>query len=137
MSTLAVVGSRSLSHNTDAKRKAMGILTRGLAAHPEITTVVSGGAHGPDRWGQLVAYENNLSFKLHKPDWNHHGRKAGFIRNELIVQDADLLIAFWDGLSAGTQHDIELCKKYAVPHHIFVWDGRTYHKFRPYDDPED
>ena len=33
------------------------------------------------------------------------------IRNVDIVEDSDLLIVFWDGLSRGSEHSINLAKK--------------------------
>ena len=73
--------------------------------------IVSGGARGADSLGEKWANENHVKTLIHLPDWDLHGKAAGFIRNELIVDDSDLIIAFWDGLSRGTEHSINLAKK--------------------------
>ena len=33
-----------------------------------------------------------------------HGKSAGYIRNEQMAQNADALVAFWDGKSKGTKN---------------------------------
>ena len=77
----------------------------------KVWLIVSGGARGADSLGEKWAKENNVKTLIHRPDWNVHGKAAGFIRNELIVDDSDLIIAFWDGLSRGSEHTINLAKK--------------------------
>jgi hypothetical protein len=76
---------------------------------------VSGGAVGADKCGEQFARENDLSCEIYKPDWKQYGKRAGFIRNETIVQKSELIIAFWDGKSKGTRNTISLAKKYNVP----------------------
>jgi hypothetical protein len=46
------------------------------------------------------------------PDWDKYGKKAGPLRNELIIQSADLVLAFWDGTSRGTKSSIDFALKY-------------------------
>ncbi len=45
-------------------------------------------------------------------EWDKYGKSAGFIRNELIWEYSDCGIAFWDGISKGTQHSFKLAEKY-------------------------
>ena len=77
----------------------------------DVFIIVSGGAKGADLLGEKWANENNIKKLIHKPNWEIHGKVAGFIRNELIVDDSDMIIAFWDGLSRGTEHSINLAKQ--------------------------
>lgn len=76
-----------------------------------IATVVSGGAKGVDAMGERYAEEMNLKLNLFYPDWNQHGRAAGYIRNRKMAENADALIALWDGQSRGTKNMIETAKK--------------------------
>ena len=46
-------------------------------------------------------------------DWNK-GKSAGYIRNEKMANYADALIAFWNGMSRGTEHMINLAKQYKL-----------------------
>jgi len=73
--------------------------------------IISGGAKGADLLGERWANENNIPTKIFLPDWNTHGKSAGFIRNKDIVENADLVIAFWDEVSKGTKHSIDLAIK--------------------------
>lgn len=77
----------------------------------EITTVVSGGARGVDHMGEIFAEEMNLKLTVYKADWERNGRAAGPIRNRKMAENADALIAIWDGKSRGTKNMIETATK--------------------------
>lgn len=76
----------------------------------DIQNIVSGGAKGADSLAAQYARENNIALIEHLPDWNQFGKSAGFIRNQKIIDDSDEIIAFWDGLSKGTKHSIDLAQ---------------------------
>ena len=108
MIKLAVIGGR------DFNNKAL--LTKTLdEIRDKISVVVSGGAKGADKMGEDWATENNIPTKIFYPDWKKWGPSAGPRRNELIINECDECIAFWDGKSKGTAHSIELCKKQNKP----------------------
>ena len=44
-------------------------------------------------------------------DWDTYGKSAGYRRNQLMADNADALVAFWDGQSRGTGHMINLAKE--------------------------
>ncbi len=73
----------------------------------EIATVVSGGAQGVDALGVRYARETNKPLDIYKADWKAHGRGAGPVRNKKMAENADALIAVWDGQSRGTKHMID------------------------------
>ena len=74
-------------------------------------TIISGGAKGADRLARRFAYDNYLTLIEHHPEWEKYGKRAGFIRNELIIKDAYKVYAFWDGCSNGTANSISIAKK--------------------------
>ena len=76
------------------------------------TKIISGGARGIDTFAEDFAHNFNIDLQVFKPDWAKYGRKAGFIRNEDIIKNCDICLAFWDGESHGTKHDLELCEQY-------------------------
>jgi hypothetical protein len=76
-----------------------------------ISTVVSGGAKGVDTLGERYATEMNLQLNVFVPDWDTHGRAAGPIRNRKMAENAEALIAIWDGKSRGTKNMIETARK--------------------------
>lgn len=105
---IAIVGSRSF--NDYAKLKDF---IHQICELDELTptTVISGGAKGADTLGAQYAKENNLKLLEFIPDWKTFGRSAGFKRNVDIIENCDVCFAFWDGVSHGTKHDIELCEQ--------------------------
>lgn len=76
-----------------------------------IATVVSGGAKGVDALGEKYAIETNKTLHIYEADWEKHGRAAGPIRNRKMAENADALIAIWDGKSKGTKNMIETATK--------------------------
>lgn len=81
---------------------------------------ISGGAKGVDSWAEESAKQMYAKCIIFKPDWNKYGKRAGFLRNQLIVNEADKLIAFWDGESKGTKHSIDLAIKKGIPVNIYI-----------------
>jgi hypothetical protein len=105
---LAIIGSRSFTDYNKLKE----ILKPYRA---KVTLVVSGAARGADSLGEKWAKEYNIQTLIFPADWNTHGKRAGFIRNEDIIKNCDGCIAFWDGQSSGTKHSLYLCEKYNKP----------------------
>lgn len=70
--------------------------------------IVSGGARGADKAGEMYANEEKLDLEIFPADWKKFGKAAGFRRNEQMAEFADALIAFWDGKSHGTKHMIDI-----------------------------
>lgn len=77
----------------------------------EDDVVVSGGARGVDKTAARAARSRGLHVIEHIPDWEKLGKSAGYVRNKDIVNDCDVLVAFWDGRSRGTMHSILLARK--------------------------
>ena len=77
--------------------------------------VVSGGAKGADSLAKKYAEEEKLEYIEFLSDWDGLGKRASFIRNQQIVDDCDMVLAFWDGKSKGTEHTISLAKRAKKP----------------------
>ena len=76
-----------------------------------ITEVVCGKAKGADSLGELWALSRKIPVKYFIADWDGLGKKAGHVRNAEMGDYADMLVAFWDKNSKGTQHMINYAKK--------------------------
>jgi len=100
---IAIVGSRKYP---DLERVAAYV---GTLLSTDV--VVSGGAAGVDQAAAGAARSCGLDVVEHLPDWQRLGKAAGMIRNKTIVNDADSVVAFWDGHSKGTQHTITLARR--------------------------
>lgn len=70
--------------------------------------IVSGGAKGADTLAILYAESYGYTCTVKMADWNHYGKRAGYIRNAEMAEYADGLVAFWDGKSKGTKHMINI-----------------------------
>jgi predicted Rossmann fold nucleotide-binding protein DprA/Smf involved in DNA uptake len=104
MTKWAIVGSRDFPDKDFVFKILDEVLKPG-------DVVVSGGARGVDSWAAEYAKQHNLEVKVFEPDWRMYGRGAGMRRNQYIVSEADEVIAFWDGLSKGTENTIGLAEK--------------------------
>ena len=69
-------------------------------------TIVSGGAIGADTFAEKYAKEKHITRLIIKPDYEHHGKIAPLLRNKVIIDYSDMLVAFWNGKSKGTLHAI-------------------------------
>ena len=78
-------------------------------------SIVSGGAKGADSLGYQYAKDNGLDYTLFAANWDEFGKSAGFRRNQQIVDACDMVLAFWDGVSKGTQDTINKAKKVKKP----------------------
>lgn len=88
----------------------------------QITLMVSGGAKGADKLGEKWAKEKNKEVLIFYPEWEKYGKSAGFKRNKDIIENSDIVFAFWDGQSKGTQSSIELSKKLNKELKIIKWN---------------
>lgn len=106
---LAVVGSREF---TDFNFLEKSVLD--LELKIDVDTIVSGGCRGTDKLAEQYAKKYNKKLIIHKPDWSK-GKIAGPLRNSLIVNDSDCLIAFPNDTSKGTYDTIKKAKLKGIP----------------------
>lgn len=88
-----------------------------------ITEIVSGGAKGADRLGEIWAKAKGIPLKIFYADWTKYGRRAGPIRNAEMGDYADALIVFWDGKSRGTKNMIDYAKKKNLTITVYRYDN--------------
>ena len=100
MSTTKIIiaGGRDYEDYEGLERDA-GAIIESISGRIEI---VCGCAKGADTLGEQLATEFGYKITKFPADWYKHGRAAGHIRNRDMAKYADVLIAFWDGKSKGT-----------------------------------
>ena len=94
-----------------------------------VTVIVSGGASGADSLGKKYSEEvlgkepeiypalwddltaEPCKIKIRKKDGKEYNALAGFNRNTDIVNNCQMLIAFWDGKSPGTKDSLDKAEK--------------------------
>ena len=82
-----------------------------VLSHFENVSIVSGTARGTDRLGERYAKEHGYKVDRFPADWDKHGKRAGYLRNQQMAKYADGLIAFWDNKSKGTKNMISEANK--------------------------
>ena len=113
---VAVVGGRTFNNYE---------LLKATLDSYSITCIISGGATGADTLAATYCKEHNECFEeddparielvVHLPQWDVYGKSAGAVRNQLIVNDAETMVAFWDGSSKGTKISIDMAKRKGIP----------------------
>ena len=114
---VAVIGSRNLT-------------VENLESYlpPETTEIVSGGAKGIDSCARAYAVQNGLRLTEFLPDYRRFGRGAPLKRNIQIAQYAELVLAFWDGKSKGSEFVIGYCHKSRKPIEVFSLENGSWKK---------
>jgi hypothetical protein len=94
-------------------------------------TIIHGGARGADSLAGNIAKKLGWKQLVFLPDWDLHGKCAGIVRNDLMLdQQPDLVMAFWDGKSRGTQHTIREATKRKIKV-IIHYDKRNFNQSDP------
>lgn len=85
-----------------------------LHARTPITLIIQGGAQGADKMGGYWATKNAVPCRVFEADWDKHGKGAGHIRNQQMLDEGhpDLVVAFPGG--RGTANMIERARKAGV-----------------------
>ena len=112
---VAVVGSRYFVNLELVRKYILGL--------PKDDTIISGGAQGVDTVAVETAKARGMWTKTIPADWQQYGKRAGAIRNQLIVNEAEVVVAFWDKVSKGTKITIDMAYKAKKPTYIFMEDG--------------
>lgn len=79
------------------------------------TAILCGGARGADELGKRYGEKHGIPITMYPAKWGKYGKRAGMVRNREMLQDADALVAFWDGQSHGTGNMIEIAKQKGIP----------------------
>ena len=111
---VAVIGSRGLK--VDNLEKYLP---------KEVSEIISGGACGVDTSAREYALSHGLKLTEFLPEYSRYGRAAPLKRNTLIIENADIVLAFWDGKSRGTKSVIDACRKKGVSLAVYLLGKET------------
>lgn len=120
---IVIAGSRDFNDYDFLKKEVLDIVKHNNIPK-KLCKIISGGARGADTLGERFAKEYGLEIKRFIPDWDGLGKRAGYVRNaemaKYAVEDGNygMLVAFWDGISKGTKHMIDLANRYGLIVHI-------------------
>ena len=106
---LIVAGGREF---TDRTRMAQALSEIALEhLDDRDITFVSGMARGADMTAHTLVTESGYKCREFPADWDKYGKSAGYKRNTQMAENADGLVAFWDGKSRGTKHMIDIANR--------------------------
>ena len=105
----AIIGSRNITNIA---------LSRFIPK--ETTEILSGGAKGVDTIAKEYALENGLKLTEFFPEYERYGKGAPLKRNITIIENADIVLAFWDGKSRGTKFVIDNCHSRNIPVRVYL-----------------
>ena len=86
-----------------------------LLVNKSQVTIISGGARGADSLGGKYAMMRGYPLIIMKADWAKYGKCAGYLRNEEMLRIATAAACFWNGISRGTSHMIDLTMQSGKP----------------------
>ena len=116
MRTIGIVGSRRRDTPNDQRL----IEEKFTELYEPGDRIVSGGCPvGADAFAEVLAKNCGTTITIHYPDWNGKGRAAGPIRNTLIADDCDVLIAaVAPDRTGGTEDTVKKCEKRGKEVHL-------------------
>lgn len=109
-----IAGGRDFRNYNGLKNYCDEILKNMVEQGYEIK-IISGTANGADKLGERYANERGYEILQFPADWNTFGKRAGYIRNKQMAENADACICFWDGASRGTKLMIQIAKEKQLP----------------------
>jgi predicted Rossmann-fold nucleotide-binding protein len=96
----------TLSKNMDALQ---------ACSDPPISMVITGGAAGADNLAHRWALRRGIPTVQCEANWNAHGKRAGWIRNNTMAQlEPDLVVAFTGGRGTAMMIEIAEARKIKV-----------------------
>lgn len=122
---IAVIGSRTFDNYSQLQEELHIIIYEENEGLFDDVVIVSGGARGADSLGAMYANQYNLELVIYEANWkdlSHPNRRikegkygkydanAGHRRNTLIIDDADIIVAFHNG-SPGTADSLKKARK--------------------------
>lgn len=122
--TLLVTGSRSIT-NSRVVTYVLTQILEDLGGAAGALTLLHGGAAGVDLLADEWARGRHLPTRCLRPDfvtypYRTFGSKAYLIRDRAMVDQADLVVAIWDGVSTGTKYTLEYAGEKGRLHSVWL-----------------
>ena len=115
---IGIIGSRE----RDARKDFEKIWCVFKKVYKKGDWITSGGCpRGGDRFAEKVARHCGCTIIIHHADWKTHKKSAGFVRNTLIANHADILIACVSPIrKGGTEDTITKFKKARGESNLYI-----------------
>jgi hypothetical protein len=107
--TVLVCGSRGWDSYSSIRDYLAAFVDRGGVS------IIHGAANGADSFVGGACIELGLTCYAFPPDYKAFGKDAPHVRNDLMLKNADRVVAFWDGKSPGTASVVAKARKLGIP----------------------
>lgn len=122
---IIIAGGRDFNNYELLKNKCNGIIK---FLNPDNIEIISGAAKGADSLGAQYAKENNYKLISMPANWNLFGKQAGYLRNiemaKKAIENDGVLILFWDKISRGSKHMLDVARGYNMKIFIIQYEMR-------------
>lgn len=89
---IGIIGSRRRDEYRDYKK--IKDIFESVYNKEDEDWIISGGClKGGDKFAEKIAKKYGIPILIFYPNWNKYGKGAGFVRNTLIAEVSDILIA--------------------------------------------
>lgn len=118
---ILVTGSRTWGDATTIHQALQVVADAAIRENVPMVTVVHGACPNgadelADQWVRWYRGDTLVLAERHPALWRQHGKRAGMVRNELMVSlGADLCLAFIRDDSPGATHCLELALEAGMP----------------------
>ena len=110
MKRIIIIGSRRRNSETDFWIVAKQF----VKIYEDGDLLVSGGCpKGGDKFAEDISAACNIWMVTFEPEWNRYGKGAAFVRNTIVAQNGDIVIAcVASDRTGGTEDTIKKFKKF-------------------------
>jgi hypothetical protein len=116
---IIVAGSRGFNDYPKLK----SVLDELIGDTPKETVeIVSGTANGADKLGEKYADETGLKVVRFPANWDLYGKRAGYLRNVDMAKYGTHCVCFWDRISKGTSHMINIAENEGLELKIVMYE---------------
>lgn len=113
---LIVAGGRDFANTNLLISSLTELVEQGkIPNNPEL---VCGMARGADMLAYSLWANNKMPIHNFLANWDKYGKSAGYRRNVEMGNFADAAVCFWDGVSKGTKHMIDIMEKLGKPVYV-------------------
>ena len=105
MKVIGIIGTRRRNQPEDFS----AVEKKFFDLYQEGDWICSGGCYaGGDRFAEVISKKHGIPILIFPANWNKYGKKAGFIRNQYIANNSDVIIAcVSEDRKGGTEHTIQ------------------------------
>lgn len=112
---MAISGSRSFQNFEQFEKTINKVwMAEGIPS-----LIISGEYHGTDMMAEQLCIKRNVMYERYEAEWSQHGKAAGFIRNELLIMQSDILVAFPSVRSIGTHNAMDMAHAKGMKTYVF------------------